>query len=135
MPTAYPWGDDIKRDGKTMANCNGCGSEWDNRKAAPVDRFEANSFGLYNMVGNVFSWVEDCYHPSYDHAPQDGSAWITADCDQRVRRGGSWSRLPRLLRSAFRNHGATNDRLNDLGFRVGRTLSARAGAITISPDH
>jgi formylglycine-generating enzyme required for sulfatase activity len=132
--TAYPWGSDIKLDGKVMANCDGCGSQWDKRKTAPVGSFEPNAFGLYDMVGNVFSWVEDCYHSNYNHAPRDGSAWITADCDRRVYRGGSWSRLPRLIRSALRNRGPTNNRLNDLGFRVGRTLSAGAGAITVSPD-
>ena len=56
--TAYPWGDEIG-DG-TMANCDGCGSQWDNKQTAPVGSFAANGFGLYDMVGNVWEWTEDC---------------------------------------------------------------------------
>jgi formylglycine-generating enzyme required for sulfatase activity len=69
--TAYPWGNDI---GKNNANCNGCGSKWDNIQTAPVDSFAPNKFGLYDMVGNVFEWVEDCAHGNYQGAPTDGSA-------------------------------------------------------------
>jgi formylglycine-generating enzyme required for sulfatase activity len=54
--TAYPWGNDI---GKNNANCDGCGSQWDNEQTAPVGSFAPNSFGLYDMVGNVWQWVED----------------------------------------------------------------------------
>ena len=51
--TTYPWGDEIKLNGKAMANCNGCGSQWDGKQTAPVGSFPANRFGLYDMVGNV----------------------------------------------------------------------------------
>src|SRR5262249_18175090 len=88
--TAYPWGDDI---GKNNADCNGCGSQWDNERPAPVGSFPPNKFGLYDMVGNVFEWVEDCWHANYTNAPKDGSPWLTesgGNCDTRVVRGGSW---------------------------------------------
>src|SRR5262249_17947659 len=90
--TAYPWGNDI---GKNQANCNGCGSMWDNKQPAPVGSFASNDFGLYDMVGNVGQWVEDCFHPNYEGAPTNGSAWTTGDCRRRVVRGGSWTDDPR----------------------------------------
>jgi formylglycine-generating enzyme required for sulfatase activity len=117
--TAYPWGDDI---GKDNANCNGCGSQWDNRQTAPVDSFKPDRFGLYQMVGNVWKWVEDCYHENYNGASADGSAWTSGDCKNRVVRGGSWLNDPEYLRSADRGGSRTVDRDVDLGFRVARTL-------------
>jgi formylglycine-generating enzyme required for sulfatase activity len=120
--TAYPWGDDI---GKNSANCTGCGSKWDARQTAPVGSFKPNAFGLYDMVGNVFEWVEDCAHNNYDGAPADGSAWIEGgDCKSRVDRGGAWNFAPDSLRSADRDTSATGYRIDNLGFRVGRTLIA-----------
>ncbi len=89
---------------------------------APVGRFLANSFGLHDVHGNVWEWVEDCYHDSYRGAPTDGSAWTTGDCSNRVRRGGSWSFGPRVLRAAFRARGPSTKRYDGFGFRVVRTL-------------
>ena len=74
------------------------------------------------MVGNVWAWTEDCYHGTYRDAPVDGSAWISGDCSRRVVRGGSWHNSPEVLHSADRYFSTAGDRLNDLGFRVGRTL-------------
>ena len=79
--TAYFWGDEI---GKGNANCAGCGSQWDNRQTSPVGSFKPNAFGLYDMAGNVWQWVQDCYHGNYDGAPTDGSAWTIGDCSRRV---------------------------------------------------
>jgi formylglycine-generating enzyme required for sulfatase activity len=118
--TAYYWGDDI---GKGNADCGGCGSKWDNQQTSPVGSFAANQFGLYDMAGNVFQWVEDCFHDNYNGAPIDGSAWITGDCSRRVVRGGSWNDLPQLLRSANRNWRSTVLRSYFFGFRVERTLT------------
>ena len=118
--TAYYWGDEI---GKGNANCNGCGSEWDNRQTSPVGSFKPNAFGLYDMAGNVWQWVQDCYHDNYNGAPTDGSAWTSGDCSRRVVRGGSWDHFPRFLRSAVRDWDSTDDRNDVLGFRVGRTLT------------
>jgi formylglycine-generating enzyme required for sulfatase activity len=131
--TAYYWGDEI---GKGNANCAPvgnleCGSIWDNKQTAPVGSFAANAFGLYDMAGNVWQWVQDCYHNSYNGAPTDGSAWTTGNCRgtleegdlQRVIRGGSWISGPLLLRSAGRLRDNFNSGGNLLGFRVGRTLT------------
>jgi formylglycine-generating enzyme required for sulfatase activity len=118
--TAYPWGDEI---GKNNANCAGCGSKWDNRQPAPVGSFALNRFGLYDMHGNVFQWVEDCYHDSYKGAPSDGSAWTEVDCTHRVARGGQWDGSPRDLRSASRYNLTPDDRDSVLGFRIARTLT------------
>ena len=118
--SVYYWGDDI---GKEHANCDGCGSQWDDRETAPVGSFKPNAFGLYNMYGNVWKWVQDCYHADHEGAPNDGSARTSGDCSRCIVRGGSWDVKPRYLRAAFRNRGTTGDRDNDLGFRVARTVS------------
>lgn len=115
--TAYPWGNDI---GKENANCRGCGSGSyeDNKQTAPVGSFAPNHFSLYDMVGNVWEWTEDCDHDNYNGAPTDGSAWIEGgDCNSRVVRGGSWSNPPGELRSANRIWVTTDYRDNLLGFR------------------
>jgi formylglycine-generating enzyme required for sulfatase activity len=117
--TVYPWGDDI---GTENANCNGCGSQWDHKQTAPVGSFAANGFGLYDMVGNVWEWTEDCYHNSYNGAPVDGTAWTGDDCNNRDLRGGSWLNEPEDLRAALRLGLNFGIRLNNLGVRVGRTL-------------
>jgi formylglycine-generating enzyme required for sulfatase activity len=117
--TAYPWGNTI---GNNNANCTGCGSQWGSKQTAPVGSFAANGFGLYDMVGNVWEWTEDCYHESFEEAHPDGSAWRSGVCRRHVVRGGSWSSMPGLLRSADRKWNTADDRNNDLGFRVARTL-------------
>jgi formylglycine-generating enzyme required for sulfatase activity len=117
--TAYSWGDEI---GRGNANCNGCGSEWGGKQTAPVGSFAANAFGLYDMHGNVWEWVEDCSHGNYTGAPSDGSAWVSGDCSGRVLRGGSWFYGPQFLRAADRLGDATVLRNYVVGFRLGRTL-------------
>jgi len=119
--TAYYWGDDI---GQGNANCDGCGSQWDEKQTAPVGSFKPNAFGLYDMAGNVLQWVEDCYHDSYEEAPNDGSAWVSGgDCGGRVLRGGSWDLNSRLLRAASRVRYIAVFRLSNVGFRLGRTIT------------
>src|SRR5690348_12760028 len=98
--TSRWWGDAI---GSGNANCNGCGSIWDNHILAPVDAFKSNPFGLYGLLGNNWDWTQDCWHPSYVDAPTDGSAWTAssgADCTKHVIRGGAWNNVPIFIRSA-----------------------------------
>ena len=118
--TRYWWGDDV---GRSRANCGDCGSRWDYGQTAPVGSFPANPFGLHDVHGNVYEWVEDCYNDSYYGAPSDGSAWESGDCSWRVVRGGSWFLTPRYLRSAYRLRHTTGDRYLFAGFRVARTLT------------
>jgi formylglycine-generating enzyme required for sulfatase activity len=117
--TAYFWGDEI---GLGNANCTRCGSKWDNRESSPVGSFKPNAFGLYDMAGNVWQWVQDCYHGNYDGAPTDGSAWTIGDCRRRVVRGGSWGAVSQYLRSASRDWLSADDWDFHVGFRLGRTL-------------
>ena len=118
--TKYSWGNDI---GRNRANCYSCGSRWDGDRTAPVGSFSANAFGLYDMHGNVWEWVEDCSNDSYVGAPSNGSAWRRGECSGRVLRGGSWFINPRFLRSAYRYGLATGFRYVYNGFRVARTLT------------
>ena len=89
----------------------------------PVNYFEPNPWGLYQVHGNVWNWVEDCWRDNYEGAPADGSAWTIAECKQRVLRGGSWQSDPSLLRAARRLLvNLPKGRSSDYGFRVARTL-------------
>jgi len=111
--TKYWWGNDI---GKNRANCDGCGSRWDS-KTAPVGSFSANSFGLYDTVGNVWEWNADSWHSDYKGAPTDGSVWKGNE-SRRVLRGGSWANVPPNARTAVRVWDDPDDRDDHYGFRV-----------------
>jgi formylglycine-generating enzyme required for sulfatase activity len=92
-------------------------------KTTEVGSYPANPWGLYDMHGNVWEWVEDCWNAGYYGAPANGSAWTGGDCSRRVMRGGSWnSWLPSDLRSANRRWYHSDGRDNSIGFRVARTL-------------
>jgi formylglycine-generating enzyme required for sulfatase activity len=121
--TARWWGNPI---GIGNADCNGCGSRWDGVLIAPVGSFRANAFGLYDMLGTVWQWTDDCWNESYVGAPTDGRRWASGDCSKRVLRGGSWSSVPALVRSAARSGADAAGRDFDYsayaGFRVARNL-------------
>lgn len=87
---------------------------------SPVRSFNPNAFGLYDMIGNVWEWVEDSWHDSYNDAPIDGSAWHGDT--QHVLRGGSWDDIPQISRVAARNRNEAADRFDDFGFRIERPL-------------
>jgi formylglycine-generating enzyme required for sulfatase activity len=91
-------------------------------KTMPVDAFAPNPWGLYQVHGNVYEWVEDCWNPDYHGAPADGSAWTTGDCARRILRGGSWQFAPWHLRSAARGALASGLQFRIVGFRVARPL-------------
>lgn len=91
---------------------------------APVGSFKPNPFGVHDMLGNVWEWVQDCLNPNwrFSRAATDGTAFVDGDCDQRAYRGGSWlSNQPYYLRTGER-YKFTGARYNDLGFRVARSL-------------
>jgi len=96
------------------------------KQTAPVKSYPANAFGLYDMHGNVWEWVQDCYSDYYEGAPSDGSALRSKregkKCAFHVLRGGSWMDTPDNLRSAYRGWTEPHVRDEFLGFRLARTL-------------
>jgi formylglycine-generating enzyme required for sulfatase activity len=90
---------------------------------SPVGSFRPNDFGLFDMHGNVWQWVVDCYHENYTGAPKDGSAWTGGVCETRILRGSSWDDDLRYLRAANRGSLSPDKRGSSLGFRLARTLS------------
>jgi formylglycine-generating enzyme required for sulfatase activity len=115
--TRYSFGDDEAELGQYAWY-----RENSNNRAHPVGEKMPNAFGVFDMHGNVWEWVEDCYHDAYEGAPVDGATWTTGGCAARVIRGGSWNDDPRNLRSAERDRDLAVDRASGLGFRVGRAL-------------
>ena len=124
--TDYWWGDSPSREYANYGMdecCQGAMSGpdvWLN--TAPAGRFPANPFGLHDMHGNVYEWVEDCYRDSYAGAPSDGSAVSVDGCRKRVRRGGAWYDIPDYVRSTHRSRADASERSFYGGFRVARTL-------------
>jgi len=124
--TAFSFGDEISTE---LANYDGHYTYNGSPKGAfvqgtsKVGQYPPNPWGLFDMHGNVWEWVQDVVHENYSGAPLDGSAWEDGgDPARRVLRGGSWLYNPRYLRSALRN-GFSAVLANDIvGFRVARKL-------------
>ena len=94
-------------------------------RTEPVGEKEPNGVGLYDMSGNAYEWVEDCWHENYEGAPPDGSAWLETgggSCDRRVLRGGSWLNEPNALRSSDRGRDLDVYRNKDVGFRLAQDI-------------
>jgi len=89
---------------------------------SPVGSFPPNRFGLYDMLGNVWQWTEDCWNDDYKDAPPDGSSWQNGNCGRRVMRGGAYSLMPALVRSSVRLGAKSSARDHSGGFRVARTI-------------
>ena len=117
--TSRFWGDDL---GKAcdFANVGWCGANG----LAQIGQFKPNAFGLHDMLGNAWEWVEDCWNDTYTSAPKNGSAWLTGNCGRRVLRGGSWVNRPDNVRSADRSRNARSYRFDYYygGMRLARTL-------------
>jgi formylglycine-generating enzyme required for sulfatase activity len=117
--TRYWWGDQMQ---KGKANCKDCGEPWQDSGPAPVGSFAPNQFGLHDMNGSVWEWVQDCWHNSYKGAPTDGHAWEESNCRVRVIRGASWrdgaSYMPTTTR--FKYDAAVRQSQN--GFRIARDV-------------
>ena len=132
--TRYSWGDSINcsqgRYGRRPAisehsiPVGECSDSFDG--AVTVGSFAANAFGLYDMHGNVWEWVEDCWHHNYEGAPSDGSAWTTG-CDYKSRavvRGGSFNNDPKALHSESRGRNKLSRGHNSVGFRLVQDLNS-----------
>ncbi len=89
---------------------------------APVGSFKANALGLFDLLGNVWEWTEDCFYDDYVTAPSDGAARVATACQARTVRGGSWFSTGNSLRPAIRAGAREIARHDDVGFRVARTL-------------
>lgn len=124
--TPFWWGADISTE---QANYDGnstygAGLKGEYQKGTlPVDRFDANPWGLYQTHGNVWEWCADNWHKDYNDAPTDGLVWPGGDTSLRVVRGGGWFGNPQYLRSANRFGDPPDGRFNYLGFRIARTLT------------
>lgn len=110
----FGFGDQV---GIGRVNCNGCGDPYDPHRPADVDALPPNALGLYGMLGGVSEWVEDCWHPSYQGAPNNGAAW-GGSCERRVLRGGSWRSPPSDVTVSARNFYDAGVRYTANGMRV-----------------
>jgi formylglycine-generating enzyme required for sulfatase activity len=105
-------------------HANGYGPKDGYTYTAPVGSFAPNAFGVYDMHGNVYEWLADCWHTDYIGAPTDGSAWITGGtCEHRQIRGNDWIEPPIFSRSGNRNEREPDVRGDWLSFRVARNLN------------
>jgi formylglycine-generating enzyme required for sulfatase activity len=118
--TAFSFGDSLT---PSQANYDWRKAETDQppswlRQTTPVQQFPANSWGLYDLHGNVAEWCQDGWHPNYKSAPNDGSAWAAQDDSGRIIRGGSWFSPPKQCRSAYRSSRFPGLRDATIGFRI-----------------
>jgi formylglycine-generating enzyme required for sulfatase activity len=118
--TPFWWGSSISSN---QANYYGGREDGVQRKTLPVESFEPNPWGLYQVHGNVSEWIGDCWHYNYEGAPSDGSPWTSADCERLMLRGGGWNSARWELRAASRAKAALFALvLPAIGMRVARPL-------------
>jgi formylglycine-generating enzyme required for sulfatase activity len=118
--TARWWGDEIG-EGRTV--CFNCGSRWDHRSTAPAASFPPNAFGVYDTLGNVWFWTQDCWTATLAERPRDDRAVLTGNCNRRIVRGGSWQSPSWAVRAAHRDWEDAGNREDDVGFVVVRELT------------
>lgn len=127
LPSEAEW-EYACRAGQQTRYCGGDDSEklaWsgdEHGSIQPVGRKQPNAWGLHDMSGNVWEWVQDCMHPNYQGAPADGSAWQEIDCKSRMLRGGSWLSGPQYGQVVIRFGFKPDFRAADFGFRVVREI-------------
>lgn len=127
--TPYYWGIRATHDDANygMEKCPPCASLIQGQDlwefTSPVGSFAPNSFGLFDVSGNVYQWVEDCWHDNYVGAPTDGTAWTTGECKFRVSPGSDWLEDASYLRVAYRDLGTPDEKNQFTGFRIARTLN------------
>ncbi len=112
--TPYYTGEDLLNGG----NCDGCGSVWDAKQSAPVGSFPPNEFGLYDMHGNVWEWVQDCWTDNYFGRGDNSAAIVLTGCERHVLRGGSWANTADYARASYRGNQSPVYRHESIGFRV-----------------
>lgn len=138
LPTEAEWEYACRAEGGQHTYCGGndlnaLGWYYENsgNRQRPVGGKQPNAFGLHDMSGNVWEWVQDCWHDNYRGAPSDGHAWKDdlplpawmGNCfgDKRVLRGGSWYNTAKSTRAANRGYNSPDYRSNGYGFRLART--------------
>jgi formylglycine-generating enzyme required for sulfatase activity len=135
--TTYSWGDKIdcgkaSYDGGRGSDCAAHTGWFSLRGTQLVGTYSANRWGLHDMLGNVWEWCEDNWHPDYHGAPDDGSAWRGGDASTRILRGGAWNYSPSGLRSADRNWFPPDGRTSFIGLRVARQPDPRPPEAKVS---
>lgn len=117
--TEFWWGQEV---GENLANCRDCQSQWSKKGSAPVGSFAANPFGLYDVHGNEWEWMNDCWFPTHAGAPVDGATRFEEDCQYRTMRSGSWYYFSKNIRSAWRFRNDARVKSYGIGMRVLREM-------------
>jgi formylglycine-generating enzyme required for sulfatase activity len=114
--SAFPWGDNVGQDN---AHCGQCGSHLNYKQPAPVGSYKAVG-GLYDMAGNVYEWVSDCWYPNHAEAAKGTGAPGAAACKTKVQKGGAFDSMETDVRPAARTFGERASADPRVGFRVSR---------------
>jgi formylglycine-generating enzyme required for sulfatase activity len=117
--TEFFWGNKMHLG---AANCRECGTKWSGIKTAPVGQFKSNSWGLFDVHGNVLELVTDCWSKSHKELPTNGLPLITKNCKSKVIKGGAWYYLPRVSRSSSRARNDVRVASYFIGFRAFREV-------------